>query len=137
MQSDILKILEGIDKIINKYESDLLLLSVEHPKILSGIIPKLETLIHLTTECVKSLIEGAKCFFACKSLDNIFEDVRLLEHQIDLVALRLKRKVFEDMTIDLAHKLQHKEYIYYIEKISDMAEDISDSITIMAIKHRI
>ena len=63
--------------------------------------------------------------------------VRSLEHQVDLMTLRLKKKIFDNKRLSLDKKLQLKDVIEGIQEISDLSEDVSDSLTIMAIKHRI
>ena len=64
MRSDILKLLEGCDKIINKYESNLLVVSVEKPVVFEALTENLIKMIQTDLECVGALIAGVKCFFA-------------------------------------------------------------------------
>lgn len=134
MRSDVLRLLEGCDRVINKYESNLLLMSVEKPEILSE---QAVSLLDLVFDCVASagnMVEAARLFFKGIDVSNSTTAVFQKEHEADKRALALKKYVFET-EIELARKIQLKEFIYHIEKISDVAEDMGDFIKIMAVKH--
>lgn len=137
MRSDILKLLEGCDKIINKYESNLLVMSVEKPTLIPTINKNLPQLIEVDLECVSALIAGVKGFFDGQDILLYTLRAYQYEHTVDKQAFHIKGQIFENNTITLAHKLQLKEFIYNIEKISDIAEDVADVLKIMAVKHAI
>ena len=137
MRSDILALIEGCDKIINKYESDLILLSVEKPKIPVVLKEDVMRLIEVNVSCVEALISGFKAFMAGSGASDFIEQVYRLEHQVDLQAMDLKQVVFQSLHLPLARQMQLKEFIYGIEKISDMAEDTTDMISVMVVKHAI
>lgn len=137
MRSDIMKIIEGCDAIINKYESDLILMSVEKPKVPKELIAPLIEMIHLDLDCVNALVDGVRAFFSATQAGDHVQYVLFLEHQIDDLALELKRLVFENKNLPLARQLQLKEFIYSIEKISDMAEDVADVLTVILAKHAV
>ena len=134
MRSDILKLLEMSDKVINKYESNLLVMSVEKPKVLSSLKDDLIKIIHWDLECVGSLVSGVRNFFLGKEIKEFTLQTYQLEHKVDECALKLKEMVFNEK-IELARQIQLKEFIYHIEKISDIAEDTADILNIMAVKH--
>ena len=137
MRSDILRLLEGCDKIINKYESDLILLSVERPMIPKQLKEKLMALVSTNIDCVGVLIGGTKIILDGSSVSDFIQKVSVLEHQIDLMAIDLKEEVFQKMKLPLARQLQLKEFIYGIEKISDMAEDMADMLSVFGVKHAV
>ena len=137
MRSDIMKIIEGCDAIINKYESDLILMSVEKPKVPKELTAQLIEMIRLNLDCVNALIDGVRAFFSATQAGDHVQYVLFLEHQIDDLALELKRLVFDNKNLPLARQLQLKEFIYSIEKISDMAEDVADVLTVILAKHAV
>ncbi len=137
MRSDILKILEGCDKIINKYQSNLLIVSIESPELPDEIKEDILKMAHADVECVDGLISGVKAFFAGEDVDASVKRTREFEHIVDGQAFNLKKRVYERQDLSLALKLQLKEFIYHIEKISDIAEDVADILKIMAVKHLI
>ena len=134
MRSDILKLLEICDKVINKYESNLLVVSVEKPKVFSSLKEDLIKIIHWDLECVGSLVSGVRHFFLGKDIKEFTLQTYQFEHKVDECALKLKEMVFNEK-IELARQIQLKEFIYHIEKISDIAEDAADILNIMAVKH--
>ena len=137
MRSDILGLIEGCDRIINKYETDLILISVEQPKIPTEIQTDLSHMIITNVQCVGALMDSMKAAMAGRSITDIIWAVSVLEHQVDLQAMALKKKVFQDLKLPLSRQLQLKEFIYSIEKISDMAEDMADSLSVFVVKHAI
>ncbi len=136
MRSDILKLLEMCDKVINKYESNLLVVSVEKPKVFSSLKEDLIKIIHWDLECVGSLVSGVRHFFLGKDIKEFTLQTYQFEHKVDECALKLKEMVFNEK-IELARQIQLKEFIYHIEKISDIAEDAADILNIMAVKHAV
>ena len=134
MRSDILRLLEMCDKVINKYESNLLVVSVERPKLLPDLRENLLKMIQTDLECVGSLISGVRIFFSGSDIKEYTQKTYQMEHLVDSQALQLKSFVFQSK-IELARKIQLKEFIYNIEKISDIAEDTADILNIMAVKH--
>lgn len=137
MRSDILRLLEGCDKIINKYETDLILLSVEQPQIPKILKEKLMALINTNIECVSTLISGTKIIMGGSRVSDFIQKVSVLEHQVDILAIELKQQVFQELKLPLARQLQLKEFIYSIEKISDMAEDMADMLSVFGVKHAV
>ena len=137
MRSDILALVEGCDKIINKYETDLILMSVEQPKIPSKIQKEIAHLVSTNIQCVACLVESVKTALAGKPVSTGIRSVSELEHQVDLQAVDLKRCVFQELKLPLAQQMQLKEFIYSIEKISDMAEDLADLLSIFVVKHAV
>lgn len=134
-RSDILKLIEGCDQIINKYETNLILLAVEKPKIPKELRKAMTELLHITLDCVESLLEAVRLFFDNTTCSDKISKVLFLEEQADATALELKKICFENLKLPLARQLQLKAFIYSIEKISDIAEDIADNLSIMAVKH--
>lgn len=137
MRSDILSLIEGCDKIINKYESDLILVSVERPQIPDALKSDLTHLIAVNINCVGTLVSGMKTVLGGTHVSDFVQEVYNLEHQVDLMAIDLKQKVFQELKLPLARQLQLKEFIYSIEKISDMAEDMADLLSLFVVKHAV
>ena len=137
MRSDILGLIEGCDKIINKYETDLILISVEQPKIPKEIQKELAHMVVTNVQCVNTLMDCVKNAIKGKSITDVIRLVGSLEHQVDLQAIELKKCVFQELKLPLARQLQLKEFIYSIEKISDMAEDMADVLSVFVVKHAV
>ena len=135
MRSDLIDLLEACDKIINKYETDMILWSLERPDIPKKLHLPLLYMMTTSLDCVGSFIGAVKTFFAGKNVDDEIQLTYALEHQVDVQAMDLKALTFKDKRLNLARQLQLKEFIYSLEKISDMAEDAADKLKVMKAKH--
>ena len=135
MRSDLIDLLEACDKIINKYETDLILWSLEKPDIPKKLHAPLLKMMATSLECVGAFIGGVKTFFSGRNVDDEIQITYALEHQVDLQAMDLKGLTFQDKRLNLARQLQLKEFIYSLEKISDMTEDAADKLKVMETKH--
>ena len=135
MRSEIIDLLEGCDKVINKYESDVILWAAEKPELPKNLHALLIEMTHTDLSCVGSLVGAVKSFFAGYTVDAEIQNVYALEHQVDLMAIHLKEAVFQNKRLSLARQLQLKNFIYSLEKISDMAEDAADKLKVMKAKH--
>ena len=135
MRSDLIDLLEACDKIINKYETDMILWSLERPDIPKKLHQPLLQMITTSLDCVGSFIGGVKTFFSGRNVDDEIQITYALEHQVDMQAIDLKALVFKDKRLNLARQLQLKEFIYSLEKISDMTEDAADKLKVMGTKH--
>ena len=91
-------------------------------------------MIQTDLECVGSLVSGVRVFFDGQEIKEFTKKTYQKEHLVDSQALQLKSLVFQS-DIELARKIQLKEFVYNIEKISDIAEDTADILNIMAVKH--
>lgn len=137
MRSDILRVLEGSDKIINKYESNLIDLFVEQPAVPAVIRADVLDMIRVDLACVAGLTRAVRAFFDGRPIRDVTPAVFQDEHTVDLAAEALKERVFSDVGLNLAQKLQLKDFLSDIEKISDIAEDVADRLMIMSVKHSV
>lgn len=137
MRSDILTLIEGCDKIINKFETDLILVSLEQPKIPVALKINITEMIETSIHCVSILVSGFKTVIGGTNVSDFVQEVYALEHQVDLQAIDLKQTVFQRIKLPLARQLQLKDFIYSIEKISDMTEDLADMLSVFMVKHAV
>ena len=135
MRSDILSLIEGCDKIINKYQTDINLLSIERPIIPDCLKKPMVTLIRTNIKCVRALMIGIQAVLAGQEGSSAVQTVYTLEHRADLEAMALKEQIFQKIRLTLARRTQLKEFVYGIEKISDMAEDMADALSVFMVKH--
>lgn len=135
VRSDINKLLEGCDRVIDRYEEILILMTAQKIKLPKELHDLLLDMIKSTLECVNALIVAVRCFFSGRSLEEFARQASSLEHQVDGQALALKTQVFNTKKWSLAFQMQLNDYIKSIERISDIAEDVADNVTIMSAKH--
>lgn len=135
VRSDIIKLLEGCDRVINRYEEILILMTAQKIKLPKELHDRLLEMVKSTLECVNALIVAVRCFFSGLSLEEFARQASFLEHQVDKQALALKTQVFTTQKWPLAFQMQLNDFIKSIERISDIAEDVADNVTIMSAKH--
>ena len=134
-RADILTLLEGLDKLLNHYESTLQAFDVEQPKVPAGVRKLWLELTKTCVQSVESLVETSRSFFAMDGQVNAFiGDVLNFEKKADQQGAELQRKIFKLPRLTLAHQRQLKDFEQMVERLSDMAEDMADKLTILSVK---
>ena len=93
-----------------------------------------QELIAVVVKSVQTAVIAARAFFRNPTAvkDHIYE-VRVYESEADKIAVRLKKELFQS-DLPLARKIQGRDSIDIVDAIADMAEDISDELSIYTIK---
>ncbi|MBO5997608.1 MAG: DUF47 family protein [Alphaproteobacteria bacterium] len=134
-RADVLHLLEGVDRVINKYESNLYMYAIEKPVIPSEFHTQIKELVQTVLDCVEALVVSARSFFAMNGeIKNHLHKVMFFEKQADQQGTVLKTAFFEQKKLELAHKRQLQDFEMATEQISDFAEDVADSLTILSVK---
>ncbi|MFY8147772.1 MAG: DUF47 domain-containing protein [Prochlorococcaceae cyanobacterium] len=94
----------------------------------------LRDLVDVVIRSVQSTVMAARAFFRNPSVvrDHIYE-IRVYESEADRAAIKLKRMVFSS-DLPLVQKLHVRDAIDVIDEIADLAEDVSDELSVYAIK---
>jgi len=133
---DILEIIEQIDRLANSGETVLDTLLIERIEIPSEIIPHIEETVRATEKIVAEVNEAVRCLF--HAVAEVVEHTRAIERlegEIDRHIREAMRAVFK-MEIELARKLQLRDFLEQLEDLSDRAEDLSDRIDVMVAERR-
>jgi predicted phosphate transport protein (TIGR00153 family) len=139
LRSDILRLLEELDNIIDMAKSNLYQFDVEIPFIPSELHHDLLKLTELSFSAIESVIPAARAYFRDpESVKEKIHRVYLYEKEADKLADAIKRRVFRDMTnLKLSEKFHLRYFTLHIETLSDAAEKAADVLSIMAIKRTI
>lgn len=133
-RGDVLGLLENMDNVIDAAKKTLLQFAVENPEILAELVPEYLELAHASVAAAQELVAATRAFFKdINAVQNSLHKVHFFEKEADRVALRLKRRVFEQ-AIDLSRKFHHRYFALHIESISDRAEEVADRLAIYTIK---
>jgi predicted phosphate transport protein (TIGR00153 family) len=73
LRSDVLQLVENIDKVTNLYKSNLFRLSIQRPEIPKTLHSEYERLAEAAVECADALIETTRSFFKDHT---VYETVR-------------------------------------------------------------
>ncbi|MCP4315929.1 MAG: DUF47 family protein [Hyphomicrobiales bacterium] len=133
-RGDILKLLESLDELINKFEETLWYFSSEKPQIPEDMREDYKELLIPTTACVEALVMASRSFFRdVETVSDHLHKVHYYEKEADQVIGRLKNDVFST-DLSLAEKIHLRFFAERIVWISDSAEDVADELMIFAIK---
>jgi len=136
-RGDVLGIIEHTDEVLNITAETLMVLSVESPEIPEALRQMIRELGEVSVTCMDELITTIRAYF--RDVERVRDGttrVLFYEKEADKIADRIKRKIFKDDSItgDLSRKLHLRDCVANIENISDTAEEVSDRLSIAAIK---
>lgn len=136
LRSDILRLLEEMDKLIDHSKKTLFQFDVESPLIPDDLIPELIKLTQISLSAAESVIPAAKSYFNEPALvSEKIHRVFFYEKEADVFADVVRRKIFKEMNmLKLSEKFHLRYFTLHIENISDTAEKVADLLTVMAIK---
>lgn len=138
-RGNVIQLLEKTDDIIDIAKSNLSQFDVEMPHIPKELHHDFRNLTALSVSCVEQLIPCERAYFRdpLSVKDNIHK-VYFYEKEADQLANEIKRKIFHDIEkLDLSQKIHLRYFTLHIENISDVAENVADILSIMAIKRTI
>ncbi len=133
-RGDVLEILENMDNIIDFSKSIMFDFGVEHPDIPDSLHERIKKLAETAVDSTNALVQSTRAYFYdVNAVKDHLHKVKFFENESDHIADRAKREIFE-LDIDLSRKLHLKNFVVSIDTISDIAEDISNHISIATMK---
>ena len=137
LRSDVIWLIENMDKLTNTCKSNLFRLSIQQPEIPDKLRATYIELIDITIDCVDKVVFTARNFFEDhESVADLAREVALLETKADEVSSPLQRRIF-DSDLDLSQKMQLRYFVEHFDELANQSEDIADQLAISAIKRRI
>ncbi|MFH1501794.1 MAG: DUF47 family protein [Candidatus Eisenbacteria bacterium] len=136
-RGDVLGILENTDEVINTAKETLMLLSVQRPRIPEEFTVDYLELADHGCQAAQELVMGIRAFFRnSPTVTDYVHKVCFWEKEADKVGERLKRKIFGS-DLELARKLHLGDFVVHVDTLADEAEDVSERLSISAIKRSI
>ena len=136
-RGDVLGILENTDEVITAAKETLMLLSVQRPRIPESMWADYRELAEYGCRAVHELVMGIRAFFrTASSVRDYVHKVSFWEREADTVGERLKRKIFSS-DLELARKLHLGDFVVHVDALADDAQDVSERLTISAIKRSV
>ena len=137
LRSDVIWLIENMDKLTNTCKANLFRLSIQQPEIPDKLRATYIELVDITIDCVDKVVFTARNFFEdYESVDDLAREVALLETKADEVSSPLQRRIF-DSDLDLSQKMQLRYFVEHFDELANQSEDIADQLAISAIKRRI
>jgi predicted phosphate transport protein (TIGR00153 family) len=137
-RGDILEVLESLDAIINRTESVLRQVVIERLPLEPWMVQSMSRMVVATVEACKLLHEAAQALLAGRDspLAELADKIDRLESRCDHLEDDLMGHLFAS-DLELARKLQLKDFVRRLGTISDMAESAADRIHIVGLKRRV
>ncbi|GGO84235.1 hypothetical protein GCM10011348_30010 [Marinobacterium nitratireducens] len=137
LRADVMSLLEDVDVLLNLYEAALFKFHIEQPQFPLPTLPDLARLLDTVCDCVEVLIASARAFFRdIRAVRDNNCRVQLLETEADKLSTALLRRIFAS-ELDVSRKIHLRYFVERIDMLANTAEDISDRLSIYAIKRRI
>lgn len=135
-RSDVTRLLNEIDEIIDTVKKSLNEFIIEVPEIPENLNKEIISLAHTSANAAEELIPAARAYFtAPHTVREKLLKVYYFETETDKISFNTKKHIFQEMKeIDLAHKAHLRYIIHHIENISDLAQKAADLLSRMAIK---
>jgi len=136
-RADILGLIELIDKVFNKAQSVLYQIETEHLIIPKEFHNEFKELIGINIEAYNNAIEGFKTLFT--NINKVVmwvKRVDIQESASDRKERNLIRKIFKTK-METGEKILFKELVIEIGRISDLSEEATDFLSIIAVKKMI
>ena len=136
-RGDVLGLLENLDHIINLIESVLWSLDIEKPEVPANCNDGFNNLAVISCDAVEAVVLASRAFFRnIEAVSDHNHKVMYFETEADKASTRLKREIFAS-EIELAQKIQLREFAEKIDDIADWAEDVADRLAIYVIKRTV
>jgi len=133
-RGDVLEILEAMDAIVDFSKLIMFDFFIEKPDIPDILHDRIKKLTETAVNATQALVQSTRSYFYdVNSVKDHLHKVSFFENESDNIAEKAKREIF-DLDIKLSRKLHIKNFIVLIDTISDTAEDISNRVSIAAMK---
>jgi len=138
-RSDVFKLLDTMDDLVDAAKQILLQLSIEKPEMPEFLKDSFIELGEASCQAVVELVTSVRAFFKnSKSIEEHVLRVYFYEKEADKLEESIKRKIFSSNEIPrLCHKVQIRYFVEKISLLSDKAEDVAKNLLIYSVKRRI
>jgi hypothetical protein len=137
-RGDVLSLLESIDNLVDLSKKVIFQLSIENPNIPKSVEKLFVELTDKSASAADELVKAMRSYFEDISMvDNYINKVHFYEHESDKIEENLKRYVFQMDELELCRKVHLRHFAEKIASLSDVAETISEQISVAAIKRNI
>ena len=134
-RGDVLELIENMDTLLDHYKSAMWRIDIEQPQICDEFHEDFKELVACGVEAVESTVCACRAFF--RNIDTAsthMDKVTYWERKSDVVSTRIQRAVFRREDLRLSHKRHIRDFVRFMEKIADEAEDVIDRLSIYIIK---
>ena len=133
-RADILGLLENLDNVIDRAKHILQEFDVQEPDVEIGYLDLYVQVTDKSVKAVEHVVDATRAFFRNESrMRDCINKVDFYESEADRAGLRLKKQIFQsDMHLARKHHLRY--FADSLESLSDIAEEVSERLSIASIK---
>lgn len=143
-RGDILRLLEHMDDVVNFSEDLANAMRAERPKFTKQSGVAFLTIANKSELCAKALCKESRNYFynqkqmskekrGEEKKENVLS-VKSYEREIDKLFQKAREELFADTSLDLTQKIHIRYFFEKLADISDIAEDVSESLAISVLK---
>ncbi len=138
-RGDVLGLIETLDDVVDICEKVIEQFSIETPNIPEFLEKDIIELTELSAKTVEEIVKASRAFFREIAMVNDYVNkVHFYEHEADNIEEQVKRKIFSSSEIKkFSHKVHLRYFVEQIAGVSDFAEQVSERLSVYAIKRRI
>ena len=135
-RDDLLWFLTKFDKVPSSFKHSFGEIVIEKPEIPKDFYLPLKNLLEHTHEAVRSLAKCTDALFSdLRSVRQHVEEVGRQESMVDKIEYKLLNSIFDNEEFELSRKYQLKSVLKRLGSITNLAEDVADSVLILSIKY--
>ena len=133
-RADVLGLLENLDSVIDRAKQVVQEFDVQEPDVEVGYFDLYLQVTNKSVKAVEQVVDAARAFFRNESrMRDCINKVDFYESEADRAGLRLKKQIFQsDMHLARKHHLRY--FADSLESLSDIAEEVSERLSIASIK---
>ncbi|MCP4687474.1 MAG: DUF47 family protein [Desulfobacterales bacterium] len=134
-RGDVLDLLETTDSLLDRFKGTLEQFDIERPEIRGEFHAGFRDLTSAAVKAVEAIVRSSRAFF--KDINQVADHMHKVSHwetESDKIAMDLRRAIFNTEDLRLSQKMQLRDFVRHIDKISDRAEDVADRLGIFVIK---
>jgi len=133
-RADILGLLENLDNVIDRAKQIVQEFDVQEPDVEIGYLDLYVQVTEKSVKAVEQAVDATRAFFRSESrMRDCINKVDFYESEADRAGLRLKKQIFQS-DLHLARKHHLRYFADALESLSDIAEEVSERLSIASIK---
>ena len=134
-RGDVLKLLESLDALLDRFKGALYRFDIEGIEIDSKFHEDFKELVRNVVNASEALVQSSRSFFKdISSVANYMHKVSFWETEADKISTMLQKRIFRQSEMPLSQKMQLRDFVRHVDKIADRAEDVADDLSIFVIK---
>jgi len=133
-RADVLGLLENLDSVIDRAKQVVQEFDVQEPDVEVGYFDLYLQVTNKSVKAVEQVVDAARAFFRNESrMRDCINKVDFYEGEADRAGFRLKKQIYQS-DLDLARKHHLRYFADALESLSDIAQEVSERLTIASIK---